>query len=852
MSFVVLKFGGTSVATAARWRTIADIIRTRRSEGHTPVLVCSALSGISDLLEGLLDAALRDEHGPLLVALEARHRALGQDLDLPLTWLEDALEPVRRMAAGAALIGEISPRMRAMVMATGELLSTRLGADFLRADGFDVRWEDARDSMTSRPQEGAVGYLSAHCDDDADARVATRFEGAEVLITQGFIAHNQAGETVLLGRGGSDTSAALFAAKLSAERCEIWTDVPGIYTANPRDIPDARMLRLVDYDEAQEIATAGASVLHPRCIAPVRRHDIPLHIRCTLRPALEGTIIGSNAPATAEVKAISARRGITLVSMDTLGMWQQVGFLADAFAAFKRQGISVDLVSTSETNVTASFDPGASVVDDAMIDALMADLNRVCEAKIINHCAAVTLVGRHIRAILHQLGPALAVFEAQRIYLVSQAASDLNLTFVVDASQADRLVSQLHVLLFGETRAHAHLGPSWRETFGGDDVESVSTQTPWWQQEVERLLTQADVGTPAYIYHGPSIDEAATRLASMSAVDRVFYAIKANDQPDILRRIAAAGLGFECVSPGELAHVREVCPEVGPARILFTPNFADRDEYVQGLSMGVWTTIDAVQPLEMWPEVFADQPIVLRLDPGRGRGHHAYVRTAGPQSKFGIAPDDLQRACDAAKAAGARVVGLHAHAGSGIRAPDAWQETAAFLLEASALFPDVKHLDLGGGLGVCEKPGQRPLDLDEMNTRLANVKAARPDLELWLEPGRYLVAEAGVLLTRVNQTKSKAGLHYVGVDAGMHTLIRPALYGAWHGMVNLSRLGAPNTMQCNIVGPICETGDTLGYDRQLPETTPGDIILVETAGAYGRTMSSDYNRRGRARESVLN
>jgi diaminopimelate decarboxylase/aspartate kinase len=852
MSFVVLKFGGTSVATAARWRTIAAVTRARVAEGHTPVLVCSALAGVSDLLEGLLDAALRDEHGLRLTEIEALHRALGADLDLKLPWLDETLAPVHRLAAGAALVGEISPRMRAAVLATGELLSTRLGGDFLRADGLDVRWEDARTSMTTHPQDGGVGYLSAHCDDAADPAVTARFAGAEVIITQGFIAHNRAGETVLLGRGGSDTSAALFAAKLGAQRCEIWTDVPGIYTANPRDIPDARMLRLLDYDEAQEIATAGASVLHPRCIAPVRRHGIPLHIRCTLRPELEGTVICGDAPSTAEVKAISARRGVTLVSMTTLGMWQQVGFLADAFGVFKRNGISVDLVSTSETNVTASFDPGAGVVDATAIDALLEDLSEHCEARLISNCAAVTLVGRHIRAILHQLGPALSVFEAQRIHLVSQAASDLNLTFVVDASQADRLVRQLHVLLFGEKRAHAHLGPSWRETFGGGAVEEVPHDEPWWRTEAEALLAEADRGTPAYIYHGPSIDRAAQGLAGMTAVDRVFYAIKANDQPDILRRIAGAGLGFECVSPGELAHVQQVCPEVGPDRILFTPNFVDRSEYQLALELGVWTTIDAVQPLELWPDVFRDQPIVLRLDPGRGRGHHAYVRTAGAQSKFGIALDELPRARDAAAAAGARVVGLHAHAGSGIRDAAAWQETAAFLLDATALFPEVKYLDLGGGLGVREKPGQRALDLDEVNARLQTVKAARPDLGLWLEPGRYLVAEAGVLLARVNQTKTKAGLRYVGVDAGMHTLIRPALYGAWHGMVNLSRLDAPRIWRCNIVGPICETGDTLGYDRRLPVTEPGDVVLIATAGAYGRTMSSDYNRRGRAREQVLN
>ena len=141
MSYVVLKFGGTSVATAKRWHTNAEVTRATIAQGHTPVLVCSALAKISDLLEGLLDAALRDEHGPRLAALEARHRDLGDALELPLAWLEDALEPVRRLTAGAALVGEISPRMRARVMATGELLSTRLGADFLRAQGLDVFWQ---------------------------------------------------------------------------------------------------------------------------------------------------------------------------------------------------------------------------------------------------------------------------------------------------------------------------------------------------------------------------------------------------------------------------------------------------------------------------------------------------------------------------------------------------------------------------------------------------------------------------------------------------------------------------------------------------------------------------------------
>jgi diaminopimelate decarboxylase/aspartate kinase len=197
-------------------------------------------------------------------------------------------------------------------------------------------------------------------------------------------------------------------------------------------------------------------------------------------------------------------------------------------------------------------------------------------------------------------------------------------------------------------------------------------------------------------------------------------------------------------------------------------------------------------------------------------------------------------------------VGLHAHAGSGIRTPDAWRHTADFLVAATALFPEVRLLDLGGGLGVVERPGQTPLDLGAVGERLAAFRAAHPGIdEVWLEPGRFLVAEAGVLLATVTQLKRKGDRLYVGCDAGMSSLLRPALYGAWHPIVNLSRLDQAPDTRCDVVGPICETGDVLGHGRWLAAPREGDVLLVAVAGAYGRTMASDYNRRGRPREVLL-
>ena len=288
-----------------------------------------------------------------------------------------------------------------------------------------------------------------------------------VWITQGFIASDEHGDTVLLGRGGSDTSGSYFAAKLQARRLEIWTDVPGMFSANPRTVPTARLLRALEYDEAQEIASSGAKVLHPRCIMPVKQYGIPLYVYATQTPTLEGTVITTHGGnIAAQVKAVTIKKNITLLQMETVGMWHSVGFLADAFAVFKSHGLSIDLVSTSETSVTVSLDPAANTLDKPTLDVLMADLGRLCRVQVIGPCAAVSLVGRNIRAILHRLGDALELFEEQKIYLVTQAANDLNITFVIDEDQGDRLVSRLHEIAIRKMTADRVLGPTWEELYG--------------------------------------------------------------------------------------------------------------------------------------------------------------------------------------------------------------------------------------------------------------------------------------------------------------------------------------------------------------------------------------------------
>jgi len=747
--------------------------------------------------------------------------------------------------------------LRAKVMAAGELMSTALGAEYLNSQGLATVWIDIRRSLKAERRLNAstkASVLNATCDftPDADLQAEWRRHNG-VLITQGFIASNEEGETVLLGRGGSDTSSAYIAAKLAAERLEIWTDVPGMFSANPRDVSSARLLRALHYDEAQEIASNGAKVLHPRCLLPVRQYRIPLHIYATQAPHMQGTIISASvADSAAQVKAIAIKKGITLVTMESPGMWHQVGFLADAFQVFKQHGMSVDLISTSETTVTVSLDPAANTLDVQAVKGLTDSLSELCRVQVIGPCASLSLLGHNIRAILPELGEAFELFKDQKIYLVSQAANDLNFTFVIDESQGDRLVQQLHERLIQSIGSDDVLGPTWQQLFS-DGQRASPAAKPWWLESSKRkkLLEIAAREHAAFVYDGASLDAAAASLKAVASVDRWAYAMKANWHADILRRFGRRGLMMECVSRGELEHTFSTLPNIDPQDVLFTPNFAPRSEYELGFSRGVRVTLDNLHPLKHWPEVFRGKDVFVRVDPGFGRGHHQHVRTAGVHSKFGIPLFEMDEVANLAAAAGARVVGLHAHTGSGIFNVGNWTETGTILSELAARFPHVQVVDLGGGLGVPEHTGQASIDLSALDAGVRQLKRQFPNYQFWMEPGRYLVAQAGVLVAQVTQLKGKGEVQYVGIATGMNSLIRPALYGSHHDIVNLTRCDEPAVQLVNVVGPICESADQLGQDRWLPPTFEGDVLLIATTGAYGRAMSSEYNRRPPACEVFI-
>ncbi|ETV82135.1 hypothetical protein, variant [Aphanomyces astaci] len=395
--WVVLKFGGTSVSTVPRWQRICNrVTQVLEEDGHPRVwVVISALTQVTNrLTQALADAisgtnhlkcyleifdqhiALALEHNLLsadaaaiLVEHEHANRALSPDNVPPvLASLIHEFQNVRRVLDGIRLTEEASPRLRARMLAFGELLSTHLGLEIMKQAGLDrVVRVDSRQLLLSDAEATTSDmdrYLEANVQPsvDSEGRLDDASGGATVVLSQGFIAGVVAHtgkldvvETCVLGRGGSDTSGALFAAALQALRYEIWTDVHGMYTSDPRYVPHARLLRKLDYREAQELAAMGAKVLHPRCIGPAHWANVPVEIRNTNDPHGEKTVIGhmedSGSP---KIMAVVRRTNMTLVTITAYGMCGTSGFLSKVFLPFETLGISVDLIATSQVLIVVS------------------------------------------------------------------------------------------------------------------------------------------------------------------------------------------------------------------------------------------------------------------------------------------------------------------------------------------------------------------------------------------------------------------------------------------------------------------------------------------------------------------
>ena len=378
-----------------------------------------------------------------------------------------------------------------------------------------------------------------------------------------------------------------------------------------------------------------------------------------------------------------------------------------------------------------------------------------------------------------------------------------------------------------------------------------------------RLLAAADrFGTPTYAYAEAVVRArcAALRDAMRGLPVRLLYALKANPAPALLQIIRDEGFGFDAVSPGEAALLARL--GVPGRDVLYTTTSTSDAELRAAAQLGVQVNVDDVERLDRFGELHPGAEVCVRFNPGLGAGHHRHVVTAGKEAKFGVPLDQAGEVEAIAARHGLRVVGLHQHIGSGIAAAaDLWPAAEA-LIALAPRFPALRFVDLGGGFHVPYRPGDRPLDLRRLRTEVAEPALARlaelrgPDalpIELWFEPGRYPVAEAGVLLARVHTLKptGPGGRHvFAGTDSGFNHLIRPTLYDAYHGLVNLSNPGGPRR-RYDVVGNVCESGDLFARQREVEELRRGDVLAVLGAGAYGMAMASTYNLRALPAEVLL-
>eukprot|EP01116_Phalansterium_solitarium_P006432 TRINITY_DN1873_c0_g1_i2.p1 TRINITY_DN1873_c0_g1~~TRINITY_DN1873_c0_g1_i2.p1 ORF type:complete len:893 (+),score=290.11 TRINITY_DN1873_c0_g1_i2:119-2797(+) len=684
--------------------------------------------------------------------------------------------------------------------------------------------------------------------------------------------------------------AALMACKLRCPAMEIVQPRMGPFMLDPDVVvaTSARLVRRLSHREALELRSRSQGwEVSPVLIKLLQDANIPLTYIWSKKPFdVRLDIVSRSATPASEGPQpllICHKDDLAVVIVEKLSDSKDASFTSTVFGFFDRHKVDPLLISNTATSiaVTVELVPNAMVDPMVAFNRLLKDLRGNYRVTVIEKCTAVTLVGRQLSGVMYQLGPALELMKTHKIHQAMLSESNFTLTYVVDSGVSRKLIGRLYDAVFKDTPVDTQVfGLSveeyrpllrpwrvhdvelrfskpqplvWEDNAAKAATESKPQEVSWWRTRRAELVELATQQSPVFAYNVQSFRDAIHALRKeVTAVDRVFYAIKANPHPDILRLFFEENVGFECVSIGELQHVLGLFPGMPGSRILFTPNFVARHEYEAAFRAGANVTVDNVHPLRHWPDTFKGREVFLRIDPGRGEGHHKHVRTGGKSSKFGISQTDAALVAELVKQAGATVVGLHAHLGSGNLTPELWGETAAQLSSLFSHFPHVRALDLGGGLGVKYREDDSPLDLSEVNNLISSWRSSSPHkVELWLEPGRFLVARAGVLLAKVTQLKTKEGTTFVGIDAGFNSLVRPTMYDSYHHIVNLSRLDEPAAITAEVVGPICESGDVLGHNRKLPATQEGDVVLVDTAGAYGRSMSSNYNMRLPAIEVFL-
>lgn len=446
-SLIVAKFGGTSVADFTAMNRSADVVL---SDTNTRLVVLSASAGVTNLLVALAEGQEQEQRAFLLDEIRRIQYAIIDQLANPMVIRDEIdriLENLTMLSEATALA--TSNALTDELVSHGELMSTLLFVEILRERGVNAEWFDVRKVMHTNDRFGRAEPDVAALSELANSQLKPRVTEA-LVVTQGFIGSETKGRTTTLGRGGSDYTAALLGEALHAQRVDIWTDVPGIYTTDPRVVPAAKRIDEITFEEAAEMATFGAKVLHPATLLPAVRSDIPVFVGSSRDPAAGGTIVCNQSKNPPLFRALALRRKQTLLTLHSLNMLHARGFLAEVFNILARHNMSVDLITTSEVSVALTLDTtGSTSANDTLLtQALLTELSSLCRVEVEENLALIALIGNKLS---HAYGVGKEVFgvlEPFNLRMICYGASSYNLCFLVPGQDAEQVVQTLHRNLF--------------------------------------------------------------------------------------------------------------------------------------------------------------------------------------------------------------------------------------------------------------------------------------------------------------------------------------------------------------------------------------------------------------------
>lgn len=445
--YTIAKFGGTSVANFSAMEKCADIILKQKS---VRVVVLSASAGITNLLIELAAGTEPSQREALLSQVRDIEYAIINQLSQPEIISQEInrlLENIEMLSEAASLA--TSDALTDELVSHGELMSTLLFVELLREKGIQADWFDVRKVMKTND-------LFCHAEPDmvqltalTQSLIQPRLEET-VIVTQGFIGQEPKGRTTTLGRGGSDYTAALIGEALKMSRVDIWTDVPGIYSTDPRIVPEAHRIDQIAFNEAAEMATFGAKILHPATLLPAVRSGIPVFVGSSKAPEEGGTLVCAQTENPPVFRAIALRRKQTLLTLHSLKMLHARGFLAEIFTILSRHHISVDVITTSEVSIALTLDTtGTTNASGSLLtNALLTELSALCRVEVEEDLALVAVIGNSLSQV-NGLGIKIfGTLENYNIRMISHGASTHNLCLLVDGKDADNIVRKLHDTLF--------------------------------------------------------------------------------------------------------------------------------------------------------------------------------------------------------------------------------------------------------------------------------------------------------------------------------------------------------------------------------------------------------------------